>query len=754
MSDKKIYIIGNSHMDPIWVWRLREGRSTWLNTCRSVVKMMKKYPFLKFSRSSSVCYQWIEKSDPKLFKEIRKLVDENRWELVGGWVEQSDTIITPGESLIRQAEHGKAYFKEKFGRDIKIAYSVDSFGQNAGLPKILKATGFDYYTWMRPMTHEKNMPDMFRWRCDDNSGDIVSFRILQAYCTLPGWKDMKGLADWFKPVVEKGQKHQTFFFGIGDHGGGFYENQLQWLLKLGEEYDIHFSTLEDYFKIIEKEDLPIVTGEHTHHAPGCYSSVGDIKQWMADSEKNLYKAEKIVLENKFADSRKSVRKLYDAWEELLFNYFHDVYPGTSTMASYKNEIRDLNGMVNKAAVDIIEESLSRIASTIKTDFLTEGGVLMWNPLPQPSMAVSRFDGFNDPNNHGEIFNCLVDGDGNEIPLQWIRAATSFGPNSAWGRAVIVDQLAASEAKAYAYGCSRRKWVSIGFARQKKLLKKIRFCVLKDTYDTWAHGARALGGTTGFIKDIKIEEMENGPVVSRLRLICSWKNSELKLDLFAYRGIGQIEAVVHGNWNEKDETLKLGMNTGFKVGKVVSGQASAIIERPHDDCEQPFIDWVAMSHGNKAVGFLTHALHSYDSIGCGELRLTICRPVVYAEHEPFAPHGDEGYADTGYFERTFWMFDEKKSNAELMSLAKQRLWTAEHLEITAASDGKNFKRDKWEITPSFLSVSAHKRNIDGSMEFHIFNPSDEKVECRILCNGKVVRKEKFKPAELKIIQLEI
>lgn len=181
MSKRRLYIIGNSHMDPIWLWHLREGRSTWLNTCRSVVNMMKKYPFLKFSRSSSACYRWIEDTDPQLFRDIQKFVEENRWELVGGWVEQSDTIITPGESLLRQAEHAKKYFKEKFGKDVHVAYSVDSFGQNTGLPKILKETGFDCYAWMRPNSVEKEMPNRFRWRCDDKSGDILSFRILGSY---------------------------------------------------------------------------------------------------------------------------------------------------------------------------------------------------------------------------------------------------------------------------------------------------------------------------------------------------------------------------------------------------------------------------------------------------------------------------------------------------------------------------------------------------------------------------------------------
>ncbi|MDD3886942.1 MAG: hypothetical protein PHI35_08715 [Victivallaceae bacterium] len=193
---RTIYVIGNSHLDPIWVWRLREGRSAWLNTCRSVVRMLKKYPFLKFSRSSSACYKWVEACDPELFGEIKKLVDAGRWELVGGWVEQSDTIITPGEVLLRQAEHGKRYFMDKFGRDVRIAYSVDSFGQNIGIPKILKAGGFDRYLWMRPQQHEKEMPHLFRWRCDDGAGSILCCRVRNAYCTQPHQSEAE-FRKWF-----------------------------------------------------------------------------------------------------------------------------------------------------------------------------------------------------------------------------------------------------------------------------------------------------------------------------------------------------------------------------------------------------------------------------------------------------------------------------------------------------------------------------------------------------------------------------
>ena len=239
MSAKKLYVIGNSHMDPIWLWRLREGRSTWLNTCRSVVRMMRKYPFLKFCRSSSACYEWIESCDPALFGEIRQLVEEGRWELVGGWVEQSDTIITSGEILLRQAEYGKRYFREKFGRDVRIGYSVDAFGQNAGLPKLLKTGGFDRYVFMRPMEHEKSMPDLFRWRGDDGSL-VTTFRIKQAYCTMPDWTKKEQLFDWIDRLIETGAEYQTFFFGIGDHGGGFFERQIEWLLEAARTRPLEF----------------------------------------------------------------------------------------------------------------------------------------------------------------------------------------------------------------------------------------------------------------------------------------------------------------------------------------------------------------------------------------------------------------------------------------------------------------------------------------------------------------------------------
>ncbi len=748
---KTIHVICNSHMDPIWQWRLREGRSTWLNTCRTVVRMMQKYPFLKFSRSSSACYRWIEACAPALFRQIRRLVDAGRWEPVGGWVEQSDVIVASGESLLRQAEYAKRYFREKFGKEVRTAYCVDSFGQNIGLPKILKASGFDYYAWMRPQQHEKKMPFIFRWQADDGRSDILCFRIRHAYCTFPELADFNALKEWFEKAIAE-SPCPNFFFGLGDHGGGIYEKQLQWLLKLGEDYNLVFSTVEEYFHELEKHTWPVVTGEHTHHAPGCYAAMHDVKQWMAQAENALVKAEKIILQSHARDMRQDAKRLDAAWEELLFNGFHDVFSGTCIKEAYDIDVRDSIGLARKTAVDIIEKNLCRLGATVRTNFMAEGGIIIWNSLQHKKLCNIQLDTFTDPNKIA-VFNALKDESGRVIPLQWIRAAVpglQDGARKWWGRAAVVDELPASGLRAYAYARTDKVFPAMGFARQKALLKKLRFEVVDDPYDTWAHAARSLGKTIGTAAFLGAEAMEDGPNVSRLRCRYTWQGSPLQLDLFAWRGHEAVQAVLTGEWNHPRKALKLCLQTGCRKGDILSGQALASIARQPDDCEQPFQNYVAAG----GCGFLASDLHSYDSIGSQTLRLTVNRPVYYSEHTPYKIHGDEGLCDTGAIERGFWLFTQgPQTAAELEMMAQAVLTGAEHLEITAAADGRALAYDTWEVTPANVMVASQHLTAEGAIRFHLHNPTEKAVSAVIRRNGAAVLRKRLAPHALELVDIE-
>ena len=221
-----------------------------------------------------------------------------------------------------------------------------------------------------------------------------------------------------------------------------------------------------------------------------------------------------------------------------------------------------------------------------------------------------------------------------------------------------------------------------------------------------------------------------------------------MDLFAYAGIPELFARWNAEWREKDDTVKLSWRTGIEGGEFLTGQAAALLARTPDGFEQPFIDFVAAAgNDGKTSGILAEALHSYDSFGSGELRLTLLRPVCYAEHLPHRPHGDEGYADLGEAEQEFWISDGRPA-AELPATARERLWGAEHLEITAASDGTKLRRTVWSIEPpSAVALCQNDR------EIRLWNSSTASSRIRICRDGVEIASRLLAPAEVRAFPLD-
>ena len=138
---KKMHMIGNAHLDPVWLWDWREGHQENQATLLSALNRLEEYDDFVFTCSSAQFYEWIEDSNPELFRKIQKYVEEGRWSIVGGWWVQPDCNIPAGESFARHSLISQTYFKEKFGRIAKTGFCVDSFGHNAMLPRILRTSG-------------------------------------------------------------------------------------------------------------------------------------------------------------------------------------------------------------------------------------------------------------------------------------------------------------------------------------------------------------------------------------------------------------------------------------------------------------------------------------------------------------------------------------------------------------------------------------------------------------------------------------
>ncbi|MCJ7550513.1 MAG: alpha-mannosidase, partial [Anaerolineae bacterium] len=340
MNQPTLHMIGNGHIDPVWLWQWQEGFQEVLATFRSALDRMNEYPDFHFTASSAAFYSWVERIDPAMFAEIQARVAEGRWELAGGWWIEPDCNVPGGESFVRQGLYGQRYFKEKFGVTARVGYAIDSFGHHAVLPQILKKSGLDFYVFMRPGPHEKDMPGRISWWESEDSSRVLTFRIPFSYCV---WGDnlephIRRCAAEMQPPIDE----LMCFYGVGNHGGGPTVDNIAGIQRLNTEENLPhlaFSTTAAFFDNTVAKDwpLPIVHDELQHHASGCYAAHSGIKRWNRLAENTLMRAEKwSAVAAQVTGLPYPKAALTQAWKDTLFNQFHDIMAGTSLEEAYED----------------------------------------------------------------------------------------------------------------------------------------------------------------------------------------------------------------------------------------------------------------------------------------------------------------------------------------------------------------------------------------------------------------------------------
>ena len=176
-----VHMIGNAHIDPVWLWPWQSGADEALATMASAADRCDEYPGFVFTRGEAWVYQQVEKVRPDLFARIRKLVERGQWHITGGQFVQPDLNLPTEVGLRRQIVHGQRYFHDRFGVTPTVGYNVDSFGHTASLPDILADYGYTGYVFRRPEQHQVALPaNTFVWQ-GVRGGELVAFRINPGY---------------------------------------------------------------------------------------------------------------------------------------------------------------------------------------------------------------------------------------------------------------------------------------------------------------------------------------------------------------------------------------------------------------------------------------------------------------------------------------------------------------------------------------------------------------------------------------------
>lgn len=688
MTERVLRMVGNAHIDPVWLWQWPEGLAEVRATFRSALDRLAEYPDFVFTAGSAAHYEWVERTDPAMFEEIRARVAEGRWELVGGWWVEPDCNLPGGESFVRQALLGQRYFRSRFDRQASVGFNVDSFGHAATLPQLLRRAGLDHYVFMRPQPHELALPgEVFWWEAPDSSR-VLAARLPHEYCGPRGALD--GYLEAALAKLGDDWREAMLFYGVGNHGGGPTRANIDSLRSM-DGMDgrprLVLSSPGRFFAGVRgaiergEVELPVWRGELQHHARGCYSAHSRVKRWDRTAERALLTAETLeatvalALEEEAAEDRAPAR-LEQAWRDVAFNQFHDVLAGTAIEPAY-DDARDSYGEATAVAGRVTAAAFQRIARRIAIPLDPQmRPIVVLNPHPWPLRAVVELEtgGVRDE-------DVLVDEEERPLPHQRIQ---SLATASDWRRRIAFAadlpplgyrtyRLLSAERAAAALPATPGELRASDTVLENELLRAEldpatgwiaslrartgriaglelageglgRAIVLEDPSDTWSHDLVAYDRPLGAFRPVSVRLVEAGPVRATIRVDGRFGESRLVLDVSLAAGADRLDLRTTLDWRERRRVLKLRFGTALESASARStaGIPYGAIERPADGGEEPGGTWMDVSgrmathrgpgDGRAGLTVLTDGRAGLDARG-SDLGLTLVRSPIFAHHDP-------------------------------------------------------------------------------------------------------------------------
>ena len=408
------HLTGNSHIDAAWLWPWTETVDVVKRTFGTALQLMYEYPKYTYTQSAAAYNEWMAQKYPDMNAEIKKRIEEGRWEIVGGmWVEP-DLNMPDGESLVRQLLVGKRWYKQAYGVDVRIGWNPDSFGYTWQLPQIYKKSGVDYFVTQKMTWNDTNqLPfKLFWWESPDGSKVLAYFPHDYANGNL---SPLRLSAD----TVQARQRATGIpeimdLYGIGDHGGGptraILDEGFHWATPSTPAKvmpKIEFGLAQPYFTNIEKQIAPeskewnyasiakgytpppAVEGKvsiptwksemYFEYHRGVMTTQASHKRNMRQSEVQVLDAEKWAsLAWALAGRAYPSTDLTEDWKKVLFNQFHDLAAGSGIGVIYKDAQKDYD-VVRYSTDEIAAKSLGTVAERVNT---AGPGipVVVYNPL--------------------------------------------------------------------------------------------------------------------------------------------------------------------------------------------------------------------------------------------------------------------------------------------------------------------------------------------------------------------------------------
>ncbi len=693
MKKKTLYMIGNSHIDPVWFWDWEEGMQEVKATFASALDRLREFPEMKFTATSAAFFEWIEEVAPEIFEEIRQRVKEGRFELTGGWFIEPDCILPCGEAFVRQGLYAQTYFEEKFGTVCRTGSNVDSFGHNPMLPQILKKSGMEEYVFMRPRLDTP----VFVWESADGSR-VKAVSLPSEYTTWFYEKTKEAIGLAAEAAGRQGLTAIPCCFGVGNHGGGPTIENVKSIYRLREEEpetELKFATYRAYFDEMSSEDaakLPVKQAFFDEVNTGCYIMDGELKKSHRLTERRLMTADSLLtMESMFlgkaaAFSKKAEMK--KLWKTLLFNQFHDTLGGTAVKSARDEAIYQFSGVcadAKKIWVVAMQHMMREMDTTgegfplllfnptgkdydgsvaVEVNWFCKDGLILKDPegkeIPyQRVHTEAKARNYNVGGRRGLLFDAHVPALGFAVYRTFVgetaRCDDSRDSGGAWLKGAVLENehlRVVFDESGYLTSLYDKE---TGY---EALSGKAAFPVWLDERDTWGHeqDERPFADSGKRLGFESLQLVEEGSFRKVVRAVYRLEGSVLKQDYILYHDAEEVEVVNHLYWDREWQMLKLCYPLAGQADVVYREAAYQTVSGPVKDCVEysmhRFVD--ATRQGQSGLCVANDCKYAFQMEN-NALTFPIARSAIYAQGQNidwYNPVEGYEYTDIGKQEFVF------------------------------------------------------------------------------------------------------
>ena len=644
-----IHLTGNSHIDAAWLWPRTETVDVVKRTFSTALQLMNEYPSYTYTQSAAQYNEWLADKYPPMNDEIKKRIQEGRWEVVGGmWVEP-DLNIPDGESTARSILIGKRWFQQHYGVDVHVGWNPDSFGYNWQLPQIYKKSGIDYFVTQKMSWNDTNkLPlKLFWWESPDGSKVLTYFPHGYGDSNLNPVHLSSELVEARK--FSPGMTEMMDLYGVGDHGGGPTRDNLddgtRWMQPDKVAPKMEFGTALTYLSGVRKQVAPesmtwnyktIARGYEFPAAPpggeisiptwndelyleyhrGVYTTQAKMKRNLRQAPVWTLNAEKYASLAWLDGNKYPADELTDAWQRITFNGFHDLAAGSGIAVIYRDAQKDFD-QVRWATNEISAKALKTVAARVDTRVAGGVPVFVFNPLAWSRSGRITVD-VQMPGATADV--SVLDAHGTVLPSETLRKDASTNTFHLLVEAKDVPSMGYEVLRVVAGKRTFPSDISVtGTTLENAALrvlvdpktgcitslydKKTKFETLaagacgnelqafKDTparYDAWNIDPGTLDQPPTLItKADSVEVTEKSPMRGVIRVTRTWQGSKFVQEIALYAGGDEVEVANNIDWHETHVLLK----SAFALSATA----------PFATYEIPFWDHRAADHAKQQLG---------------------------------------------------------------------------------------------------------------------------------------------------------